>query len=76
MIQSARQSDFEGNYPGSLKDFGINFEMVDLKADGTVDYEAVEQRIREEKPKIGLYPALKRIQHKTFAYIQRNQKTL
>lgn len=42
----------EGNYPGSLKDFGINFEMVDLKADGTVDYEAVEQRIREEKPKM------------------------
>lgn len=42
----------EGNYSGSLKDFGINFEMVDLKADGTVDYEAVEQRIREEKPKM------------------------
>ena len=42
----------EGNYSGSLKDFGINFEMVDLKADGTVDYEAVEQKIREIKPKM------------------------
>ena len=42
----------EGSYSGSLRDFGINFEMVDLKPDGTVDYEAVEQKIKAEKPKM------------------------
>lgn len=42
----------EGNYPGSMKDFGINFEMVDLKEDGTVDYEAIENRLMLDKPKM------------------------
>ena len=42
----------EGNYPGSMKDFGINFEMVDLKEDGTVDYEAIEKRLEQDKPKM------------------------
>lgn len=34
-----------GNYSGSLKDFGVNYEQVDLKADGTVDYDAITQRV-------------------------------
>ena len=42
----------EGNYPGSMIDFGINFEMVDLKEDGTVDYEAIENRLMLDKPKM------------------------
>ena len=35
----------EGNCPGSLKDFGIKYEQVDLKEDGTVDYEAIENAV-------------------------------
>ncbi len=42
----------EGDYSGSLKDFGIKFEMLDLKTDGTVDYDSVEKRIDCEKPKM------------------------
>lgn len=42
----------EGNYSGSLKDFNINFKMVDLCDDGKVDYESVEDRIRSEQPKM------------------------
>lgn len=42
----------EGDYSGSLKDFGIKFEMLDLKADGTVDYDSVEKRLDCEKPKM------------------------
>ena len=42
----------EGDYSGSLKDFGIKFEMLDLKADGTVDYDSVEKRLDYEKPKM------------------------
>ncbi len=40
----------EGNYPGSLKDFNIDFNMVELCSDGTVDYEEVQKRIEAEKP--------------------------
>lgn len=42
----------EGNYPGSLKDFGINFKLTELKSDGTPDYEAIEKQVAEEKPKM------------------------
>ena len=35
----------EGDYSGSLKDFGITYEEVDLKADGTVDYDAIEKTV-------------------------------
>ena len=42
----------EGNYSGSLKDFNINFDMVDLKPDGTLDYDAIRDRIAETKPKM------------------------
>lgn len=42
----------EGNYPGSLKDFGINFKMIDLNFDGTVNYEAIEKHLTENKPKM------------------------
>ena len=31
----------EGNYPGSLTDFGVKYSEVALKADGTVDYEGI-----------------------------------
>lgn len=40
----------EGNYSGSLKDFNIDFNMVELCSDGTVDYEEVQKRIEAEKP--------------------------
>lgn len=42
----------EGDYSGSLKDFGIKFEMLDLKTDGTVDYDSLEKRLNCEKPKM------------------------
>lgn len=35
----------EGNYPGSLKDFGITYEQVDLKEDGTVDLDGIEKKL-------------------------------
>lgn len=38
----------EGNYPGSLKDFGIKYDEVELKEDGTVDLEAIENRVTED----------------------------
>ncbi|MEE1318214.1 MAG: methionine gamma-lyase family protein [Ruminococcus sp.] len=42
----------EGNYPGSLKDFNIEFKMTDLKDDGTLDYDAIREQIATEKPKM------------------------
>lgn len=35
----------EGNYPGSLKDFGITYDQVDLKNDGTVDLEGIKNKL-------------------------------
>ena len=40
----------EGDYPGSLKDFNIGFNMVELCSDGKVDYEEIKKRIETEKP--------------------------
>ena len=42
----------EGSYPGSLRDFGIRFEMTQLLADGTLDYAQIQQDIAEKKPKM------------------------
>lgn len=42
----------EGNYPGSLKDFNISFEMTELLPDGTPDYEKIGTQIAELKPKM------------------------
>ncbi len=33
------------SYSGSLKDFGICYEQIDLLSDGTVDFETMKQRI-------------------------------
>ena len=33
------------SYSGSLKDFGIRYEQIDLLSDGTVDFETMKQRI-------------------------------
>lgn len=49
----------DGHVDGSLKDFGVNFEQVDLKFDGTPDMAAIEQRIQSKKYKV--------------AYIQRSR---
>lgn len=40
----------EGNYPGSLKDFDIRFEMTELLPDGTPDYEQIKSDIERKKP--------------------------
>ncbi len=40
-----------GEGMGSLKDFGVNFEIVDLLPDGTIDYESIEKRIKEKEYK-------------------------
>ena len=42
-------SGITGDGNGSLKEFGIQYEQIDLKDDGTPDYEAME---RELKPGI------------------------
>ena len=42
----------EGNYSGSLKDFNIGFDMVELKEDGSLDYDAIRERIEITKPKM------------------------
>ncbi|MEE1074232.1 MAG: methionine gamma-lyase family protein [Acutalibacteraceae bacterium] len=44
---------------GSLRDFGVNYGEVELKADGTPDIEEIKKRLAEEKPKM--------------AYIQRSR---
>lgn len=35
-----------GDGNGSLKEFGIRYEQLELKADGTPDYEEIERRVR------------------------------
>ena len=47
-----------GDGNGSLKEFGIHYEQVDLKADGTPDYEVIAERVK---------PGLKMV------YIQRSR---
>lgn len=37
----------EGNYPGSLKDFGITYEQIELKDNGTVDLDAIENTVND-----------------------------
>lgn len=44
---------------GSLKEFGVNYDQIDLLSDGTVDYSALEDRLKKEFVKI--------------AYIQRSR---
>ncbi|MBQ7288688.1 MAG: methionine gamma-lyase family protein [Clostridia bacterium] len=42
----------EGETDGSLKDFGVGYEQVDLLPDGSVDIQAVQQRLKEKKYKM------------------------
>lgn len=49
----------DGHVDGSLKDFGVNYEQVDLKSDGTPDMAAIEEKIQSKKYKV--------------AYIQRSR---
>ena len=42
----------EGNYPGSLKDFNIGFENVDLCDDGTPDYNSIKEVLSNKQPKM------------------------
>ncbi len=39
----------DGHVDGSLKDFGVNYEQVDLKSDGRPNLEAIEQKIKSKK---------------------------
>ncbi len=41
-----------GEGMGSLKDFGIGFEIVELKEDGTVDLDAVKGKLKEKDHKV------------------------
>ena len=41
-----------GEGMGSLKDFGIGFEIVELKEDGTVDLDAVKDKLNEKEYKV------------------------
>ncbi len=62
-----------GDANGSLKEFGIHYKEVQLKADGTPDYQAIEQAI-EPNQKNGIYPALERIQPKAIFIDRRYRK--
>ena len=42
----------EGDYPGSLNDFGIDFEITELLPDGTLDYDSIKRDIAEKQPKM------------------------
>ena len=42
----------EGNYPGSLKDFDIDFKITELLPDGTLDYDSIKRDITEKQPKM------------------------
>ena len=41
----------EGDYPGSLKYYGVDFDYVDLKADSSPDLEAIRKRAAD--PRVG-----------------------
>lgn len=43
-----------GNGVGSLKEFGIGYQTVDLKSDGSVDFEAVRRVITNRTKMIGI----------------------
>ena len=49
----------DGHVDGSLKDFGVGYEQVDLKEDGTVDLEIAEKMLKDK--------------HYVVAYIQRSR---
>lgn len=49
----------DGHVDGSLKDFGVNYEQVDLLKDGTPDMAGIEEKIKSKKYKV--------------AYIQRSR---
>ena len=49
----------DGHVDGSLKDFGVNYEQVDLLSDGTPDMAGIEEKIKAKKYKV--------------AYIQRSR---
>ena len=42
----------EGDYPGSLKDFDIRFDMTELLPEGTLDYAQIENDIAQKQPKM------------------------
>lgn len=42
----------DANAAGSLKDFGVRYDQVDLKADGTLDFDAICAAVREKQPKM------------------------
>lgn len=42
----------EGDYPGSLKEFNINFDITELMPDGTLDYDSIKKDIAEKQPKM------------------------
>lgn len=42
----------ENNNMGSLKDYGIDYKQVDLDADGRLDFEEIEKRVKADKPKM------------------------
>lgn len=42
----------DSNFSGSLKDFGVKYEQVDLTEDGGVDFSAIEKVLSTHKPKM------------------------
>ena len=42
-----------GEGMGSLKDFGIEFEVLDLLEDGTLDFDGLQEKLKQESSYIG-----------------------
>ncbi|MBR5419747.1 MAG: methionine gamma-lyase family protein [Lachnospiraceae bacterium] len=42
------RDDGDGHSSGSLKEYGVSYRQVDLKADGSFDYPAIEAAIKEK----------------------------
>ena len=58
---------------GSLAEYGVTYRQVDLKEDGTFDYDRIREAINE-KNKAGGDPALQRLSDKTLFFCKRNRR--
>ena len=46
---TTKLSRVAGNNPGTMKEYGINFDYTDLLANGKVDYQAAKEKLLADK---------------------------
>ena len=59
---------------GSLAEYGVTYKQVDLKEDGTFDYDAIRTAINEKTQSCG-NSAFQRISDKTFLFCKADRRT-